>query len=214
MSGRDYKSKTPPVGKSRPGGSLLIGIFIGLLLGLGIAVGVAWYINRTPVPFVNKNKPSDKSATPAAPEVTTPTPPAAAGSAPAGGLPPPVGQTPPDKQRFTFYKLLPGTEEPVSEQQIKQAEKSSGSLDNGKVTYFLQAGSFQDTAQAENLKARLALIGVEAAVQQVDVGDKGIWYRVRVGPYAKIEDTTKLREMLAQNGIDAKVMKIKDVPGH
>jgi len=212
MSGRDYKSKTPPVGKSRPGGGLLIGIFIGLLLGLGIAVGVAWYINRTPVPFVNKIKAPDKA--PLAPDATPPGNPAAPGSTPAVGLPPPVGQMQPDKPRFDFYKILPGTEEPVSEQQIKQAEKAPGSVEAGKVTYFLQAGSFQDTAQAENLKARLALIGVEAAVQQVDVGDKGIWYRVRVGPYAKIEDTGKVREMLAQNGIEAKVMKIKDVPGH
>lgn len=213
MSGRDYKSKTPPVGKSRPGGSLLIGIFIGLLLGLGIAVGVAWYINRTPVPFVNKLKPQDKSA-PALPDANAPSTPAVPGATPAVGLPPPVGQMQPDKPRFDFYKILPGTEEPVSKQQIEQAEKAPGSLDAGKVTFFLQAGSFQNGADAENLKARLALIGVEAAVQSADVGDKGTWYRVRVGPYAKIEDTTKLRQLLSQNGIEATLIKIKDIPGH
>src|SRR5580700_1723146 len=103
-SGRDYKSKTPPVGKSRPGGSLLIGIFIGLLLGLGIAVGVAWYINRTPVPFVNKTKPQDKG--PALPDANVPNTPAAPGTTPAVGLPPPVGQPQNDKPRFDFYKIL------------------------------------------------------------------------------------------------------------
>jgi cell division protein FtsN len=205
---RDYKPKNIPAGKSRPGGSLLIGIFIGLLLGLGIAVGVAWYMNRTPIPFINKAKPPEKSANPALPE-PNPTTPAVA--APGGGVPPPVGQAQ-DRPHFDFYKILPGTEEPVTEQQIKQAEKVPASIDSGKVTFYLQAGSFQNDGDAESLKAKLALVGVEAAVQSADVGEKGIWYRVRVGPYAKIEDTTKLRQMLASNGIEATVIKVKDVP--
>ena len=49
-------------------------------------------------------------------------------------------------------------------------------------------------------------------MQSADVGDKGVWYRVRVGPYAKIEDTTKLRQMLAQNGVEATIIKVKDNP--
>jgi cell division protein FtsN len=204
---RDYKPKALPAGKPRPGGSLLIGIFIGLLLGLGLAVGVAWYMNRTPIPFVAKVKPQEKSA-PALPEPGTPAPNTAT---PGTGLPPPVGGAP-DKPHFDFYKILPGTEEPVSDQQIKQAEKAPSTLESGKVTFFLQAGSFQNDADAENLKARLALIGIEAAVQSADVGDKGMWYRVRVGPYAKIEDTAKLRQMMAQNGIEASLIKVKDVP--
>jgi cell division protein FtsN len=205
---RDYKPKTLPAGKSRPGGSLLIGIFIGLLLGLGIAVGVAWYMNRTPIPFVNKVKPQDRSTNPALPEPGS----AAGNGSTASGttLPPPAGQAP-DKPHFDFYKILPGTEEPVTEQQIKQAEKAPATTDTGKVTFFLQAGSFQNDGDAENLKARLALIGVEAAVQSTDVGDKGVWYRVRVGPYAKIEDTARLRQMLAENGINVTLIKVKDV---
>lgn len=207
---RDYKPKPIPSGKSRPGGSLLIGIFIGLLLGLGMAVGVAWYMNRTPIPFVTKVKPAEKSANPALPEPgTTP----AATSTPGGGLPPPAGQAT-DKPHFDFYKILPGTEEPVTDQQIRQAEKSPSAIESGKVSFFLQAGSFPNDADAENLKARLALIGVEAAVQSADVGEKGVWYRVRVGPYAKIDDTTKLRQTLAQNGIEATLIKVKDVPQH
>jgi cell division protein FtsN len=208
---RDYKSKTPPGGKSRPGGSLLIGIFIGLLLGLGIAVGIAWYMKSAPIPFLTKVKPPEKSANPALAEPGSTAPPAV--TAPAGGVPPPVGQAQ-EKPHFDFYKILPGTEEPVTEQQIKQAATAPATVESGKVIYFLQAGSFQNDADAENLKARLALIGVEAAVQSADVGDKGIWYRVRVGPYAKIDDTAKLRQMLAQNGIEASLIKVKDFPAH
>ena len=203
---RDYKTKTPPTAKPRRGGSLMTGIFIGVLLGLGIAVGVAWYMNRAPIPFLNKVKPPEKAATPALPE------PAAAGASgtPGTGLPPPAGQLP-DKPRFDFYKILPGTEEPVTEQQMKQAEKLPAA-ETGKVTFFLQAGSFQNAADAENLRARLALIGVEASMQSADVGEKGIWHRVRIGPYARIEDSAKVRQMLAQNGIEATVIKVKDSP--
>lgn len=202
---RDYKPKPAPAAKPRRGGGLLIGIFIGLLLGLGISVAVAWYMNRMPVPFITKVKPPEKAA-PALPEPGAPTGPTGT------GLPPPVGVALPEKPHFDFYKILPGTEEPVTEQQIKQAEKTPSSVESGKVTFFLQAGSFQNGADAENLKARLALIGVEAGVQSADVGEKGIWHRVRIGPYAKIEDTSKVRQMLAQNGIEASVIKVKDVP--
>ncbi len=205
---RDYKPKNPPPGKSRPAGSLLIGIFIGLLLGLGIAVGVAYYMNHSQIPFINKVKPADRAGT----ALTEPAPSTAA---PGTALPPPVapmaGQSQsPDKPRFDFYKILPGTEEAVSEQQIKQAERAPSTVDSGKVKFFLQAGSFPNGADAENLKARMALIGVEATVQSADLGDKGVWNRVMVGPYAKIEDTTKLRQLLSQNGIEATMIKIKD----
>jgi cell division protein FtsN len=200
---RDYKTKTPAPAQPRRGGGLMVGIFIGVLLGLGIAVGVAWYMNRAPVPFLNKVKPPEKTVTPALPEPGAP----ASGTA----LPPPAAQTL-DKPRFDFYKILPGTEEPVSEQQIRQAEKAPATVETGKVTFFLQAGSFQNGADAENLKARLALIGVEASLQSADVGEKGIWHRVRIGPYARIEDTSKVRQMLAQTGIEATVIKVKDNP--
>jgi cell division protein FtsN len=210
---RDYKPRNIPANKPRPGGSLLIGIFIGLLLGLAIAVGVAWYMNHAQIPFVNRFKP---------PEKTSPVPPEpvpainGVGGAQGTGMPPAVGQLPgqqtaPDRPRFDFYKILPGTEEPVTDQQIKQAGQAAP-VDSGKIKFFLQAGSFQNSADAENLKARLALIGVEAAVQTSDLGEKGIWNRVLIGPYAKIEDTGKLRQQLAENGIEATMIKVKDAP--
>ena len=49
--------------------------------------------------------------------------------------------------------------------------------------FWLQAGSFTDQADAENLKAQLALGGWQAAVQQGVLADKSVRYRVRLGPY-------------------------------
>ena len=45
------KRSAPP---SRSGGSFLLGMFVGLLIGLGIALGVAFYLNKTPLPFLGK----------------------------------------------------------------------------------------------------------------------------------------------------------------
>ncbi len=50
---RDVKSRKPAP-KKKSGGGTLIGMFIGLVLGVLIAAGVVWYMNKTPVPFVNK----------------------------------------------------------------------------------------------------------------------------------------------------------------
>ena len=113
-----------------------------------------------------------------------------------------------EKPRFEFYKILPGAEEPVTEQQIKQAAKPGAPAEN----YLLQVGSYQNPADADNLKAQLALIGVEASVEPTDLPEKGTWYRVRVGPYTKIEEINRIRQTLAQNGIEATLVKIKN-PG-
>ena len=71
---------------------------------------------------------------------------------------------------------------------------------------YLQAGSFQNAHEADNQKARLALIGTEAQIQQVMLQDK-VWYRVRIGPYHKIDDVNHLRADLARQGIDANVVR-------
>jgi len=98
----------------------------------------------------------------------------------------------------------------VTEQQIKQAAKPGAPAEN----YLLQVGSFQNPADADNLKARLALIGVEVGVEPIDLADKGTWYRVRIGPYTKVEEINRLRQTLAQNGIEATLVKIKDPGSH
>lgn len=188
---KDYKPRT--VAKKKNGGGTLLGMFIGLILGLCIAVGVAWYMNKTPIPFLTMAKPTEKA----------PVEPGKASVKPDEKTTQQV-----EKPRFEFYKILPGAEEPVTEQQIKQAAKAGAPTEN----YLLQVGAFQNPADADNLKARLALIGVEASVEPVDLPEKGTQYRVRVGPYSKVEEINRVRQTLAQNGIEASLVRIKD-PG-
>jgi len=124
---------------------------------------------------------------------------------------PPAPATGAEKPKFDFYRILPGSEEPVSEKEIRERLRAkSGQQDAAKDVYFIQAGSFQNPADADNQKARLAILGFESSVEPANLPDKGTWYRVRMGPYAKLDEINKVRQALAQNGIDASLIKVKD----
>ena len=113
------------------------------------------------------------------------------------------------KPRFDFYKILPGIEEPVTESDLKQSQ-SKGNKDQ----YYLQAGAFQSEAEADNMKAKLALIGVEASIQTATLPDKGVWHRVRVGPFNNVDELNKARTSLAQNGIQSSLVKVREDSQH
>jgi cell division protein FtsN len=186
---KDYKGGERNKGR-RGGGSLLVGILIGLVLGLGIALGVAWYINKMPSPFLSRS---------VAPAKVEP-PKSSKGEDKAD-------KVPDSKPRFDFYKILPGVEETATEQQLRDAQKKS---DAAKEAFFLQAGAFQNAADADNLKARLALIGIEATIQTTPLPDRGVWHRVRVGPYTRVEELTRARDTLKQNGIETTLIKVRE----
>ncbi|KAF7598633.1 MAG: cell division protein FtsN [Candidatus Dactylopiibacterium carminicum] len=169
-------------------GNTLVGLVIGLLIGVLIAAAVAIYINFGPKPFTE-----EKNRAPARPAAQRSTPPT------------PLPGQPAEKPKLDFYRILPGGEsasaptitsppkEPVASQQI-----------------YLQVGSFQNPADADNLKARLAMSGIEANVQRVDLGTKGIYHRVRLGPYASADAAEGLRARLATEGLEA--TKVKATP--
>jgi len=191
--------------KSRQGGGTFLGLFIGLVIGVVIAAGVVWYLNKTPIPFQPKGqKPQAEKAGEARPE---PGKPAAAPGAPEP-LPGKPGDKVAEKPRFEFYKILPGSQEPVPQQ--PEPKPAAAAPKPAGEALFLQAGSFQNPADADNLKARLALMGVEASVQQVTLPEKGVMHRVRIGPYANPDEMAKTRTLLAQNGIQASVVRVKD----
>jgi len=73
--------------------------------------------------------------------------------------------------------------------------------------YWLQAGSFAGESEAENLKARLALAGWEATVQQGTLPDKAVRYRVRLGPYDNADELNRIKGELGKRGFDAAVIK-------
>jgi cell division protein FtsN len=188
--------------RKREQGNFLAGMGVGVLIGLAVSLAIAFYLNRTPIPFMTaKPKHAEKEGAAAKPPAIA-------------GLPQtsPAPIAPQEKPKFDFYRILPGAEEPVTEKEIRERmrAKGGGQQDAGKDVYFIQAGSFQNPAEADNQKARLAILGFESSVEPANLPDKGTWYRVRMGPYAKLEDINKVRQALAQNGIDASLIKVKD----
>lgn len=127
----------------------------------------------------------------------------------------------PAKPKFDFYTLLPELEvlvpeEEQTEHDVKPAppapdhrpEESASSASQAARGYVLQAGSFQKLAEADSLKARLALMGVESSIQTVKV-DQSTWHRVRVGPYRDRQQANRIRAKLKKNHIDTVLLVTK-----
>ncbi|MCX7177602.1 MAG: SPOR domain-containing protein [Proteobacteria bacterium] len=206
MSQQTCRAKKVSTICGRQGGGTLLGLFIGLVIGVLIAFGVVWYLNKTPLPFLDKLSRSDK------PEAK---PGAAQGAAGPQQLPGKPGDKVGEKPRFEFYKILPSGQEaapapaegkPPAANVPAAAEAPLPPVEN----LYLQVGAFQKATDADNLKAKLALMGMEASVQEVNVPDKGLMHRVRVGPFAKPDEMNRTRNQLAQNGIQATVVKAKE----
>ena len=193
-------TRTAPATRKRSAGGFLFGLFTGVVIGLAVSLGIAFYLNKSPVPLlISKPKPPEKDG----------------GKQPAiAGLPQTAAAptAAPEKPKFDFYKILPGAEEPVTERELRERMRAGkgGQQDVSKDVYFIQAGSFQNPADADNQKARLAILGFESSVEPANLPDKGTWYRVRMGPYQKLDEINRIRQSLAQNGIEANLVKIKE----
>jgi cell division protein FtsN len=190
--------------RKRSEGNFLAGMGVGVLVGLAVSLAIAFYLNRTPIPFMTaKPKQAEKNGAASKPPAIAGLP--QGGAAPSGTA---------EKPKFDFYRILPGAEEPVTEKEIRERLRQKGSpagqQEASKDVYFIQAGSFQNPSDADNQKARLAILGFESSVEPAHLPDKGTWYRVRMGPYAKLEEINKVRQALAQSGIDANLIKVKD----
>lgn len=211
---RDYK--TPPKPARTRGSPLLVGLVIGLLLGLGMALGVALYINKVPGPFqpVAPARTIDPVAVPATPapkastaERKADTPPA---TVPASGADKAVDKAG-DKPRFEFYGILAGKEEAAKDKEVaaaaaKPAEAPAAPAE----TYYLQLAALQSAADADNLKAELALAGIEAKIQTADLPDGKTWHRVRLGPFTSVESIEEARARLKANQRTATLIRVKE----
>jgi cell division protein FtsN len=202
-------------------GSTLLGLFIGIALGLGLAATVAFYLMKAGNPY----QPSTAGRE-AAREIAKE--PARTAKAEPGAT---------EKPRFDFYKILPGIEEPkvqpkgverpapdkataeraaapekttdktVAKQDGRAAADLPARAPRPAERFWLQAGSFAVEADADNLKARLALAGWEAAVQTATLQDKGVRYRVRLGPYDNTDELNRIKGELGKRGFDVAVIK-------
>jgi cell division protein FtsN len=117
----------------------------------------------------------------------------------------------PSKPRYDFFTVLPEMEVVVPEQELsRNADKAQPATQTTAGTvqdrYILQAGSFRNSTDAEQMKAQLALLGSMATVQVVTVNGE-TWHRVRIGPFQGARQADEMRRMLSDNNIDTLVMK-------
>jgi cell division protein FtsN len=194
MSRNTGNNSTSP---GKGGNSLLIGVLIGALVGVGMVAGVIWYLKNSPSPFTHKEQKAVKPPVEAAKSA----PPAQPATAASG-----VGS---DKPRFEFYKVLTDKQDATVAVPARPAEKPKAADSKPAAAYepkILQAGSFSSETDAEKLKAKLALLGMEAGIQTATIPDKGVWYRVRLGPYKTADEMNHARNFLKQNGVESTPM--------
>ena len=163
----------------------------GILIGLGIALVLMF---KGYLPELKRPTADDTTRTSAASALVEDKKPAAVA---------------PKKPRYDFFTVLPEMEVVVPEQELsRRAEPSPNATNNRPESYILQAGSFRNAAEAEQMKARLALLGSVAKVHTVTVNQQ-TWHRVRIGPFQGARKTDKMRRLLGENKIDTLVMRVK-----
>jgi cell division protein FtsN len=112
------------------------------------------------------------------------------------------------KAKFDFYTILPETETVLPERGKKEPKPAKPEKPEEDVSYVLQAGSFNNFDDADQLKARLALQGLTASIKKVTIEGKGDYHRVRLGPYDKLETLDAATQQLNKMGIKAMRLKV------
>lgn len=119
----------------------------------------------------------------------------------------------PERPRFDFYRILPEMEVIISDDEtvipVMSDETDTPAETSHKVSYRLQVGSFKKMSDADRQKARLALLGVEAEIQKVNIRQGGIYYRVMTPPISTKKELNAKRSMLQKNRINSLVVQVK-----
>src|SRR5262245_5009525 len=195
MARRNRKTKRT---ESPPG---WIWMLFGLSIGLVVAAGV--YFRRAPSPAEHAATAERAAPAPANAERA----PARRG-APGRGAAANNGEAAKaSEQRFDFYDILPQYEVVVPEVETAAGPSARAKPVDEPGSYVLQAGSFGAAADAEKLKANLALLGIESRVQKVSIDDD-VYHRVRIGPITDLDKLNRIRRQLHDAHINAMLMKV------
>lgn len=169
-------------------------VLVGLVVGIGLTALVQLVIKRTTAPNSGLRALVDSATRPAP---VTPKP-AAVPTRSAG------------KTKYDFYTILPETETVLPEPTASPAPGKQKDQAEPGYTYILQVGSFTQFADADRLKAKLALNGLVAQVQKTEIKGKGTYYRVRLGPYNSLSALDRVHDQVRQFNIQALRLKVKN----
>jgi len=174
----------------------IAGFAVGMVCGIGLSTAAAIYITNSPVPFVNKVQRPTANVNPAA----------------GGQLPDP--NKPLYSNRAALQVPPPGPAQAAAPAPIEDrsapapsaALPSVASAADAGARLMLQTGAFKSAQDADSMRARLALLGLDARVSQVTQDGATVLYRVRIGPYRELDDLSGIRRTLSENGIEAQVV--------
>ena len=216
---------------------LIIGLLIGLALALGVALYIAKvpvpFINKVPqrtaeqdAAEAEKNKNWDpngslsgktpvRTGSQAASGVVAAPVPAFPPSVPTGAPPvvpnPAAGTSRRDpaailEGRAASTTAAPaGTTPPASPPAPVITSTKPGS---DALSYFVQAGAFGRVEDAEQQRAKLAMMGLQAKITEREQAGRTM-FRVRLGPYDKKEDADLAKEKLDGVGVESALVRVQ-----
>ena len=214
--------KVPAAGQR---GGFVMGLVVGLLLGLALALGVALYITKAPVPFINKvpqrtaeqdnaeierNRnwdPNGALGTRPVPRVAAPS---ASGAVTGTALPPgmvPAVVPPAAPPRDPASILAAGSGPPTQASAAKAAARPASAAADPFV-YFVQAGAYTRSEDAEQQRARLALIGQTARITEREQVGRTV-YRVRLGPLETRNQAADVQAELSEQRIESQIVRVE-----
>jgi cell division protein FtsN len=183
---RDYKPKHNKPGRY----SGVLWLCCGLGLGLAVAGVVYLKDHRLDAPAANAGKAVKKRTH--------------------GSEAPEAGESAPDDSKtYAFYEMLPKFEVvvPEKDKDVRPDIKAVPETRSG--TYVLQAGSYKNFADADRVRAKLALQGIESNVQKVTV-ENDTWHRIRIGPISKLDELNRMRQILRKADVDVLLIRVGD----
>ena len=194
MATRSRKQATR--GGSRTAVPAWIWLGVGVLLGLAVALvflGSDW------APMLRKNAGPQPNPEAVAPRESDP--------------PIDVAKDKPRKN-YDFYSVLPEMEVVIPDAEISAKARAEAQLPASTTAppvsatsrYLLQAGSYPSAKAADEVKAKLAILGFIAQVTPVTINGK-TWNRVRLGPYASASELEVAKAALSDNGFNAIALK-------
>ncbi len=94
------------------------------------------------------------------------------------------------EEEWAFIDALPEYSVEVDVEELPESDK----------LYIMQCGSFRKISQAESLRAKIALQGLESEVIESN-GSNGRWFRVVLGPYDRKRPAETDRHQLRRGNI-------------
>lgn len=210
---------------SRQRGGFVIGLVVGLLLGLALALGVALYVTKAPNPFVNKvplrtpgqdaaelerNRNWDPNSALAG---KNPASTAGRASGAMAGQPPLAGAAPQVPasgvaMRSPATRDLSAIDRALSAAQSERSPSAPPTGASDPFLYFVQAGAFSRNEDAEQQRARLAMLGIQSKLTEREQGGRTV-YRVRVGPFDSRGDADAAKGRLGDAGVDSSLVRVQ-----